>query len=213
MQDDARTLPPVAYGIMAIVLAAGKASRMGSGGSHKLLAEFDGVPLVRRTAQAVLDSKVGPVVVVTGHRAPEIATALENMPLRLRHNPDFGTGMASSLIVGVTQALSSDAAAAMIVLADMPHVTSAHLVRMVEIFRKQGGPSIVRAQGAGRRGNPVILPRSLFGDILQLRGDVGARDIIEASRLPVIPVDIGSAGSIDVNTPADIVAAGGIVRS
>lgn len=213
MREGVRTDQPVAGSIVAIVLAAGKASRMGSAGAHKLLSEFDGVPLVRRTAQVALDSKVGPVVLVTGHRAPEIAAALEDMPIRLLHNPDFGTGMASSLITGVTSAMSVDAAAAMIVLADMPSVTSAHIAQMADIFCRQDGPAIVRAHGAGRNGNPVILPRALFGQILQLRGDVGARDIIEASHLPVIPVDIGSAASIDVNTAADVVAAGGIIRS
>lgn len=90
---------PAALGL--VVLAAGRASRMGEGGHHKLLAEFEGEPLVRRSVRQAVEAKVGPVTVVTGHRSAEIADALAGLPVKLVDNPDYASGMASSLKTGL----------------------------------------------------------------------------------------------------------------
>ncbi|RXT20588.1 hypothetical protein B5P46_24305 [Rhizobium leguminosarum] len=82
-----------------MLLAAGTASRMGDGHAHKLLAEFDGMPLVRRLAAVALSVSAAPVVAVTGHRHREITSALCGLDLTVVYNPDFETGMASSLRV------------------------------------------------------------------------------------------------------------------
>ncbi|OWV87583.1 molybdopterin-guanine dinucleotide biosynthesis protein MobA [Rhizobium sp. R635] len=199
--------------VAIVILAAGKASRMGEGGRHKLLAEFDGVPLVRRCALTALGSDAACVIVVTGHRRPEIEAALAGLPLTLVDNPDYADGMASSLIAGLSSKRADDADGILVMLADMPGISIAHLNALISAFRNSGGKAIVRAVSWGKPGNPVILPRSLNHVILRLEGDVGARDIITTSGLPVLGVDVGDAASLDVDTTEDISAAGGEMKN
>jgi molybdenum cofactor cytidylyltransferase len=198
--------------VAAVVLAAGRSSRMGEGGFHKLLAEFDGTPLVRRSAETALAADTASVAVVTGHRREEIETSLLGLDVATVDNPDYASGMASSLISGFTAAQVREADGVLVMLADMPGVTSADLNALISAFRTASGRAIVRAGSRGRHGNPVILPRSLGDAVLRLEGDVGARHLIETSGLAVIDVDIGDAAHLDVDTPEAVVAAGGILR-
>src|SRR5690242_10661748 len=87
--------------VVAVVLAAGQASRMAASGKHKLLAEFDGVPLARKSVATVLRSQVDGTVLVTGYRGDDIERIVEGLDCRVIYNPDFATGMASSLKAGL----------------------------------------------------------------------------------------------------------------
>lgn len=197
--------------VSVVVLAAGRASRMGADGGHKLLATFDGVPLVRRSVEAALKAAPGKVSVVTGHREADIRYALQGLPVTFVSNPDYISGMASSLTAGLS-AVGARAPGMLVMLADMPGITGDDLRRLIERFVAEGGRSIIRATAGGQRGNPVILPRQTFSAIKQLVGDVGARDIVEKSGLPVIDVELGAAARLDLDTPEQIVAAGGILE-
>jgi len=84
----------------AILLAAGQAKRMGKNGQHKLLAEFDGVPLVRRSANVLLASNATPIIAVTGYRQEEIEEAMIGLDITTLYNPSYLTGMASSVACG-----------------------------------------------------------------------------------------------------------------
>ncbi len=97
---DATVEKAASLSVGALMLAAGQARRMGKDGPHKLLAEFHGVPLVRRMAGIVLASDASPVVAVTGHRRDEIEIALTGLGLHSHFNPDYASGMASSLVAG-----------------------------------------------------------------------------------------------------------------
>lgn len=194
------------------LLAAGRASRMGPDGPHKLLAEFSGMPLVRRMAETALAARPAQLVVVTGHRAPEIEAALAGLDLQIIRNGAFADGMASSLVAGLTVGGMAGRDGLMVLLADMPGITTADLAALIEAFRAARGRAIVRAVSGGKRGNPVILPRAVFPDILKLQGDIGARSIIETSGLSVIDVEIGAAAQLDVDTPEAVIAAGGILK-
>lgn len=198
--------------VAVVILAAGKSSRMGEGGAHKLLAEFDGEPLVRRAAKTALATNAAPVVVVTGHRQSEIVAALSGLDVTAIENPDYASGMASSLVSGFSAAPARSADGVLVMLADMPGVTTGDLNLLIAAFRSASGRAIVRAVSLGKRGNPVILPRLLGDAVMRLEGDVGARHIIETSGLPVIDVDIGEAAHLDVDTSEAVVAAGGILR-
>jgi len=195
-----------------VLLAAGKASRMGIDGAHKLLAEFDGEALVRRTARAGLDAGLSPLIAVTGHRADEVTAALAGLDLVTLTNPAYASGMASSLKAGIA-ALDADIDGAIILLADMPGIGTREIGKLVEAFQRAGGEAIVRAASGEKRGNPVILPRSTFDAVLALEGDVGARQIVETSGLQIIDVDIGHAAQLDVDTPEAVAAAGGVLRT
>ncbi|TCM58954.1 molybdopterin molybdochelatase /molybdenum cofactor cytidylyltransferase [Rhizobium sp. PP-F2F-G48] len=201
--------------VRSVVLAAGQASRMGAAGHHKLLAEFDGVPLVRRTTEIALAASAAPVTVVTGHREADIRDALSGLDLVFAQNDDFASGMASSLITGL-DSIGAEADGMLVLLADMPGVTADDLRRLISAFEahgsEDGGEAVVRAVYGGKRGNPVILPRALFPALRRLEGDVGARHVIENGNLPVVDVDIGPAAHLDLDTPDAIAAAGGVLR-
>ncbi len=199
--------------VAIVLLAAGRSSRMGEGGSHKLLAEFDGVPLVRRSAQTALESNALSVTVVTGHRRVEIEQVLSGLSVNLIENPDYVSGMASSLITGISLEAVRDANGILIMLADMPGVSADDLNILIAAFVDSGARAIVRAVSRGKRGNPVILPRSLNAAILRLEGDVGARHIIETAGVPIVDIEIGDAAHLDVDTPEEVILAGGLLRN
>jgi len=193
--------------VWAVLLAAGQSRRMGP--QNKLLADFGGKPLVRRTAERLLESRLAGTVAVLGHEAEAVSNALSGLDLRTVHNEDFATGLASSLKAGI-RALPPSADAALVALGDMPGITTADLDRLIEAFTASGGRMIVRATHNGKRGNPVILPRALFAEVEKLEGDTGARQIVE-SAVDVADIELGAAASLDVDTPEALIAAGGVL--
>ncbi|WP_349438046.1 nucleotidyltransferase family protein [Pararhizobium sp. A13] len=198
--------------IALILLAAGEASRMGAGGLHKLLAEFDGIPLVRRSAMVALRARAASVTIVTGHRHLEITAALEGLDLQYVHNPNYASGMAGSMVTGFKTDQARRADGVLVMNADMPRITSGDLDALIAAFCDAKCDAVVRAAAYGRWGNPAVLPRSLYRSVLRLQGDVGARHLIETSGTPVIDVPIDERSLLDVDTPEAILAAGGVLR-
>jgi molybdenum cofactor cytidylyltransferase len=184
--------------IAAVVLAAGRASRMGE---NKLVAELDGEPIVRHTVRAVLGSQARPVVVVTGHQADAVRGALAGLDVELAHNPGYADGMSSSLRVGL--AALGEVDAALICLADMPRLTAAHLDAVIDAYRAGDASEIVVPTCDRKRGNPVLWPQRYFAEIGALRGDVGARAVIDRhpEQLRIVAID-DPAILVDVDTPA-----------
>jgi len=195
--------------VHAVVLAAGRSSRMG--GPNKLMAHFSGRPLIRQTAERALASMVQDAVVVTGHQAERVRDALDDIDVEIVHNPDFESGLSSSLKAGIA-VLPQSCGGALILLGDMPEVAAADMDRLVREFRKAGGQAIVRATHDGKRGNPVILPRALFDQVATLEGDTGARHLVESGLAEVIDVEIGAGASIDVDTQDALESAGGVLQ-
>ncbi|MBZ8134668.1 NTP transferase domain-containing protein [Afifella sp. IM 167] len=195
--------------VVAILLAAGRSRRMG--GPNKLLARFGETPLVRRTAEVVLDSAASEVVVVTGHMRAEIEASLSGLAVSFVHNPDYESGLAGSLKTGL-RALPEDAAGALIVLADMPNLTSEALDAMMEAFAPGEGRGIVLATASGKRGNPVLWARRYFPELMQASGDTGGRHVIGQHGEDVAEVELGEAARLDVDTPEALAAAGGRIE-
>lgn len=181
--------------ISAIVLAAGRSSRMGH---FKLLAEVAGEPMVRRTVAAVLASRVVEVIVVTGNEAEAVQGALAGMPVRFVHNPDFARGLSTSLGAGLA-AVKGDAEGVLVVLADMPRVPSELIDKLIAAFRP--GHVVVPAF-EGRIGNPVLWPREAFAAMRGLTGDAGARKLL--ALFPDRTITVAACGDgifADVDTP------------
>ncbi|WP_422370364.1 NTP transferase domain-containing protein [Hoeflea sp.] len=195
-------------GVSVVLLAAGRSSRMGEAAGHKLLARFDGEPLIRRMTRVALASKARATVVVTGHRADDISQHLDDLDAKVVVNPDYASGMASSLKTGL-DALDDNAGGALILLGDMPALTAEHLDALIDAFAESGGTAVIRASDGERRGNPVILPRAAFAEVGSLSGDVGARVLVESGTWPVIDVSIGPSARLDVDTAEAVKAAGG----
>jgi len=190
--------------IAAIVLAAGTASRFREAGGvepTKLVAKIEGKSLVRRVVDAALQSQARPVIVVTGHAAPEVATELAGCAVSLVHNEQFASGLASSLKAGVA-ALDADIAGAIILLADMPFVRAELINRLIGGFKEHRQALAVVPVCAGKRGNPVLVARALFDQIMLLRGDAGARGLV-AKAQPVHELAGDETIQTDFDTPAD----------
>jgi molybdenum cofactor cytidylyltransferase len=189
--------PRIAGAIAAVVLAAGRASRMGS---NKLVADLDGEPIVRRTVRAVLASAARPVVVVTGHEAAAVHGALAGLDVRFVHNPDYAAGMSTSLRAGVAAAGAVDAA--MICLGDMPRLEARHFDGLIAAYRAGDPDEILVPVYDRKRGNPVLWPRRYFAEIAALTGDVGARALLEQHADHVRPIASDDAAIlVDVDTP------------
>ena len=195
--------------MQAIGMGGGRSSRMG--GPNKLLARFHGEPLVRRVAESALASEAAGVTVVIGHQAERVRAALDGLAVSFTDNPDFATGLASSLKAGIA-AVPDEAAGALILLADMPGIETMDLDRLLEAFRRAGGRAVVRATHTGKRGNPVILPRAVFDEVSGIEGDTGARHVVEAGLADVVDVELGRSASLDVDTPDAMEEAGGVLQ-
>ena len=172
------------------------------GGANKLLLELGGVPLVARSADAVLGSAARPVVVVTGHQAPEVRRALAGRELSFVHNAASAEGLAGSLRAGVA-ALGEEMAAAVVCLGDMPWVRPAHIDALIAAFAASGERAICVPTFEARRGNPVLWPARYFAEIRALTGDRGASALLAAHADEVRSVPVSDPGvTLDVDTPA-----------
>jgi molybdenum cofactor cytidylyltransferase len=185
--------------VAAVILAAGKSSRMG--GPNKLLEHLRGKPLVRIVTEQALASKAAPVVVVTGHMADDIKAALKGLDVTFAHNPKFATGIAGSVKTGIA-ALPSDAVGAVICLGDMPDVDAGLINRLIDAFAPDRGALIAIPVGEGRRGNPVLWSRRFFDELMTIEGDVGARHLIAKHPEAVTEVSAdGQSAFLDIDTP------------
>ena len=191
--------PEKGRAIAAVVLAAGRSSRMG--GPNKLLAEIGGKPLVRIVVDAVLASRARPVIVVTGHQRDKVEAALAGLPVKFVHNPHFADGLGTSLKAGIA-ALPAEADGAIVCLGDMPQVDAALIDRLIGAFDPDHGALVVLPTIDGKRGNPVVWSRRFFPDLMAVEGDVGARYLIGRYTEAVAEVPLtGTAALTDVDTP------------
>jgi molybdenum cofactor cytidylyltransferase len=189
--------PPDGRRIAAIVLAAGRSTRMGS---NKLVAEIKGEPLIRVAVEQALASRADPVIVVTGHERERVEKALADLKVRFVHNPDFADGLSTSLKAGLA-AVPLEADGAIICLGDMPQVRAAMIDRLIAAFDPARGALIVVPTIEGKRGNPVVWSRRFFPELAALEGDVGARHVIGTYGEALVEVPADRTALVDIDTP------------
>lgn len=190
--------------VAVVLLAAGQSRRMGS--TNKLTADLNGKPMVRHAAEAANASKASHTLVVTGHEAESVKMALAGLDLNLTENPDYQDGLSTSLAAGI-RSLPQECDAALILLGDMPGVTGEMIDRMIETARASPNGSIILATFDGKRGNPVLWPRSMFEALTLISGDVGARHLLGEHAGHLVTVELGPAAGFDVDTPEILAAA------
>jgi molybdenum cofactor cytidylyltransferase len=191
--------PRTGRSIAAVVLAAGRSSRMG--GPNKLLAEIGGRPLVRIVVEAALASPARPVVVVTGHERERVEAALSDLPVTVVHNPDFSEGLGTSLKAGIV-ALPAQVDGAVVCLGDMPQVDAALIERLLGAIDPDKGALVAVPTIEGKRGNPVVWSRRFFPDLMTVDGDVGARHLIGRYGEAVVEVPVSDNAILaDIDTP------------
>lgn len=187
--------------IAALVLAAGRSSRMGN--THKLLASLDGIPIGLRAVNAALASLAASVTVVTGHEAESIEALVAGPRVATVHNPDYAEGMSTSLRCGIA-ALPPESEGVLVMLGDMPHIDASHLDRLIEAFAATPSKIIAPMQG-GKRGNPVLWPRHYFTELQSISGDQGAREMLMRHAELITEVEMtDEAIFFDVDEPQDL---------
>jgi molybdenum cofactor cytidylyltransferase len=188
-------------GLEAVVLAAGSGSRFGGG---KLLAPWRGGVLLEGALAAAFAAPVRSVTVVTGAEAERIAAVARAFDPRVRivHAPDHAEGMGASLRTGIAS-LPADAAGAFVFLGDMPRVPVSVLPPLARALAA-GAPAAAPVF-QGRRGNPVLIGRELFPELLRLTGDAGARSVLQSLGDRLALVEAPDDGVLfDVDQPADL---------
>jgi molybdenum cofactor cytidylyltransferase len=180
-----------------VVLAAGAASRMH--GAQKLLLEVDGRPMVRHAVEAASEGGCHQVVVV--YSSDEVKDAIGD-DAELVHNPNARTGMASSLRVGL-RALRPEIEAAVVVLGDQPLVGSRTIASLLRAWRREGSrPAVAVSKRAKEWTPPVVLAREMWEELYALKGDAGARQILDGhpELLDMVPAP---GRPDDIDTPED----------
>lgn len=198
--------------VAALVLAAGQSTRFraapgGDAVATKLVASHAGKALVRHVVETALSSGLAPIVVVTGYARDAVIDELQGLQFDEIYNPEFATGMASSLRAGVSR-LPKTSEAVLVLLGDMPLVDLDLIGQVVNAFDMQRDVSAVVPTLEGMPGNPVLLARRLFPDVLALAGDAGARQLLRG-RVDVVTLPVhGMAARADIDTPAALNALG-----
>jgi molybdenum cofactor cytidylyltransferase len=195
---DAQVLAP-------IVIAAGQSTRMGR--PKALLRDDAGRTFVARVVKTLSDGGLTGVTVVTGTHHEAIASALEEdliaVPYRLARNPDPGRGQLSSIWTGMDAAVNADTTAIVLMLVDVPFVSSTTVRTVVDAYRRSGAP-IVRPAIGDRHGHPVVFDRSLFADLRSADPAVGAKSVVRAHETEIVNVQVDDEGAVrDIDTPAD----------
>ncbi|HTT81084.1 MAG TPA: molybdopterin-binding/glycosyltransferase family 2 protein [Stellaceae bacterium] len=190
--------------IAALLLAAGRSSRMG--GPNKLLEPIDGVPMVARSAQRLLSSHARPIVAVIGNDAERVDAALGRLPVERVRNPSFADGLSTSLKCGLA-ALPADIDGVVVCLGDMPLITGRDIDRLIAAFNPVEGRAIIVPMRRGKRGNPVLWAKRFLPEMAELAGDVGARHLIGQHAELVYEVEMESDGVlVDIDTPDALAA-------
>lgn len=158
--------------VAGIILAAEASSRVSQ---PNLLLPWQGEPLIRHLARTALQARLSPVLVITGAHGDEIKAALNGLQVQTIPNPEWQAGQSTSVHAGV-QAIPDGTGAAVFMLGDQPQVSRA-LVRALANAHAQTQSPVIAPLIAGRRGNPVLIDRTVFPDLLELSGDAGAHQI------------------------------------
>ena len=194
-----------------IVLAAGQSRRFGA--ANKLLAEFDGEPLIVRSVRQMEQVRVAghevAVYAVTGASDDTVARTLAAAGVAIVGNERALEGMGTSVAAGVW-AVGRDADAVVIVLGDMPFVTAALAERLMAAFVADGGRRPVYPVLAdGTQAHPVIWPRGYFERLCALSGDRGGKALLAGADVLEVPIDDVQAAA-DVDTPEDLARLSGL---
>lgn len=196
-------------GMGILILAAGASTRLGY---PKQLLTYQGQPCIRHIAEVAIAAQHHPyiavnpqsIAVILGANTDQISPALGNLDLQILQNPQWQTGMASSIQWGLGHLLNTvpDLQAVILMVCDQPFVSVSLLEQLIIGYPTQHLP-LVASEYAGTLGVPALFDRQFFPDLLVLQGDRGAKAILQAHRSLVLGIPF-PAGMIDIDTPQDV---------
>ena len=185
--------------VIALILAAGSSIRMGA--KNKLLANVIGKPMITHVVDAIRQSLVNSVVVVTGYEREQIENVLSQHNISFVYNENFKAGLSESLKVGLKE-IPDDVDGVLICLGDMPLLTSTIIDNLIKAFDPIEGRSICVPINGRKRGNPVLWDKSYLTEMTEIVGDVGAKKLLEKYSDYVFEVSFEEDNVlIDVDTP------------
>lgn len=185
--------------VWMLILAAGLSRRMGR---PKQLLPLAGESMIRHVAGRALRASAGPVAVVCAKTQTEVHDQLSDLPVARIENPNPEAGLSSSLRAGIQFVMERQGEAAVILLGDQPGIRPDVIRRVIETYRN-GRCSIVQARYMDRPGHPVLFGRRLFPDLVRLKGDVGAKEVLARHRFDIGWVDVPETMPPDIDTPEE----------
>ncbi len=193
--------------IPAIVLAAGKSSRMGR---PKALLPIGstGETFLTRILHMLRDGGIQRAFVVIGAEADAVRATLprEDNFLRIVENPDYELGQLSSLVAGLAAVEDEDdhARAALVTLVDLPLIAAPTVRAVLEAYDTAPGAPLVRPRRGNRYGHPVIFDRRLFDELKHADPFTGAKPVVHAHAAEEVNVDVADDGAFtDIDTQED----------
>ncbi len=184
--------------IAGLILAAGESSRMGT---DKALLTYRGRTFLETIIATLRAASIERVAVVLGHHAEEIQRAVNLPGVEVVVNHDYQQGQTSSLQAGLRALEREDLEAVVLSLVDHPAVSAETIGALIEAFKLSHAPVVVPTF-KGQRGHPVVVSRSLFGELLRLKPDAGANTVIRKQREARRFVAVEDAGILlDVDDP------------
>ncbi len=189
----------MSYKFSAIILAAGFSSRMGS---IKSLLPFGDRTMIEQTVSLYKNAAIEDIRVVVGHEKKKILPVLNKLKVKATDNPDFGRGMFSSVLSGLSS-LGPDSDACFIHPVDIPLVKKDTIVHLRDVYQQMPG-KILRPSFEGVRGHPPLLPSACFRDILSWNGKGGLKTALSQFESNTITLEVPDSNILfDIDTPED----------
>ena len=185
--------------VWAMILAAGESKRMGK---SKLLLPFGGKTIIETVIKSVIQSKVEGVLVVLGSDFKKIEEKIKNYSLEIVINPDFQSGMLSSVQKGF-QALPKNAQAVLVILGDQPSISTAVINKIVNAYKKTG-KGIVLPVYRKNRGHPVLIDVKYREEVEKLSPDLGLRGTVYSHPEDILEIEVDTSNIVrDIDDEED----------
>ncbi len=187
--------------IGAIILAAGASIRLGC---PKQLFEFESKPLVERITETALSVGVETVVVV-GANAEKTRSSIKHLPAKTAFNENWEMGMSTSIATGLKKSLeiNPNLDGVILLLCDQPFITKKSILRLIKAYQETDKP-IVASKYRETVGVPALFSKDVFAELFELRGDKGAKTLIEEYAKRQICLVSMPEAAIDIDTKEDI---------
>lgn len=172
-------------------------------GENKLLFPMNGIPMIDRICKSVEAADFNPILVVIGFEKNSVRFALKDRNVEFIHNEEWQRGMSTSIKKGISS-LPRDVSGSLIVLGDMPFISTLTFLRLKSVFEEYNGKKIIYPTYHSHQANPVLFPKKYFDEILSISGDRGCKSILERHKKDSITFPVTSDEVIlDCDTKED----------